>query len=99
MNKITQHIPGFCDGFEARVSEFSELVELIAVPWVAHWEKSPGGFHRWSVSRAGESTCLMAEYDGGKKWWVVGYLAEPVDGLPEWRPIRVSAPPAPPAGT
>jgi hypothetical protein len=26
----------------------------------------------------------MAEFDGGRVWWVVAYLDAPVPGLPAW---------------
>lgn len=89
MNQIRQHIPGFVDGIEPAEATFSTLDELLSVPFVARFREivDPGKpFHRFSYSEDGN--LLMAEYDEGRSWWVVGYLREAVDGLPNWEPVR-----------
>lgn len=80
MNEIVQHIPDFVETVEPRIrSDFDSLAQLLEVPFVKGWaDKSD--FHRFSV----EGVCLIAELRGGRSWWVVGYLREPVSGLPEW---------------
>jgi hypothetical protein len=43
-------------------------------------------FYRFSQSTEhGATPTLMAEYDNGDRWWVIGYMSAPLDGLPEWR--------------
>jgi len=79
---IRQHIPPFVDGVDPKKGTFRSLPELLQVPWVAAWTDDPN-FHRFSVS---DRTRLMAEFDGGKVWWVVGFLSEVPDGLPVWEP-------------
>ena len=47
---------------------------------------SDGPFHRFSQSEEWHDRwLLMAEFDEGKKWWVVGYLKEKVEELPAWQ--------------
>lgn len=86
MNRITQYVPGCVDG-ESVVpfsDAFSTVEELLALPWVAQWRNLPGcPFRRFSLSDGGRR--LMAEYLAGQhKWWVVGHLEKPLEGLPEW---------------
>jgi hypothetical protein len=68
--------------------------ELRALPWVKEATEDPG-FHRLSVSGSGRVRApwdrdvglvvLMAEYDGGKRWHVLGGLEAPdIYGLPSW---------------
>ena len=48
--------------------------------------KSSGPFHRFSQSQEWENRwLLMAEFAEGKKWWVVGYMKESVEGMPAWQ--------------
>lgn len=87
MNRIQRHRPGFFEGFEedTDVIEFVSVEELLAVPWIKAWAKDPG-FRRFSISMppGGEGNwLLMAEYDDGKRWFVVGYLDKRVE-LPMW---------------
>ena len=45
-------------------------------------------FHRFSQSPHGSRYLLMVEFNEGTEWWVVGYLSEAVEGLPEWKPVE-----------
>ena len=87
MPKICQYFPSFFEGFTPIVQEFKTRDELLAVPFVAQFAKD-SRFHRYSV--AGKT--LMAEYENGQRWFVVGTLesvAEASDlGLPKWGPPR-----------
>lgn len=78
-NEIRQHIPDFCEGFDKATAAFDSLDELLKIPFVANFMSSPN-FHQFSVS----DNHLMAEYRGGREWWVVGYLKNPNIGLPAW---------------
>lgn len=78
-NTIRQHIPDFFEGFEKALVDFNTLEDLLAIPWVKNFS-AHANFYRYSVS----DNHLMAEYRGGRTWWVVGTLRHRVDGLPEW---------------
>ena len=81
MNAIRQHIPASVVGFEedAVTIEFDTLEELVAIPFVKNFSIY-GNFYRYSVS----DNHLMAEYRGGREWWVIGFLQNPDIGLPAW---------------
>lgn len=78
-NQIRQHRPAFFEGFKNETVEFDTLEELLAIPWVKGFSKA-GPFHQYSVS----ANNLIAEYRGGREWWVVGYLKDPDIGLTKW---------------
>lgn len=83
--KLTQHVPNFVDTDEVTSVTFTTLEEMLAGEWPAR-VKGYGEFHQFSIT--GGDT-LMVEYDGGTKWWVVGFFSEgdPATlGLPEWKP-------------
>lgn len=87
MNEFIEHRPAFVDRGEPRFAmEFATLPELLRMPCVKDWQAMTG-FHRFSVS-ADAPLLLMAEFTD--KFWVVGTLRHPVEGLPTW------VPPAPP---
>lgn len=79
MNEIRQHRPAFFEGWENETIQFDTLEELLAIPWVKNFS-AHGNFHQYSVS----GNHLMAEYRGGREWWVVGTLKHDVEGLPKW---------------
>lgn len=79
MNEIKQHRPAFFDGFENETVPFDTLEELMAIPWVVSFALA-AEFHGFSVY---DNHALIAEYRGGERWWVVGFLKNPVDGLPK----------------
>ena len=54
-------------------------MELFQVPFVARWAQTPG-FHKFSQN----DKLLLIELRGGREWWVVGRLQDPVEGLPQW---------------
>jgi hypothetical protein len=86
MSTITQHRPAYVTGFENEVVAFTTTAELLAIAFVAGF-RSLDGFYRYSVSR-NRQLMLMAELDGGRKWWVVGYLDTDCPDLPDWQPVR-----------
>lgn len=85
---IRQHVPGFVDlgDEEPRHAEYSTKEELLQIPWVASYmtryeHPAVKPFHRWSLS----DHWLMAEFDEGREFWVVGFLSDPIAiDLPQW---------------
>jgi hypothetical protein len=83
MSKIKPHRPAFFDtDFEREAVKFDTISELLKIPWVAIFSCVPS-FHQFSISPDGDKWLLMAEYNKGSKWHVVGFMDEKVD-LPEW---------------
>ena len=78
-------------GYEPENSIFQNQQELLNISFVKSWAKYPD-FYRYSISNNenyGGKAMLMAELDGGKKWYVIGYLNEEdvrALELPEWKP-------------
>lgn len=87
--KLVQHIPAFVDTDKVRVVEAETLADLLADSWPQQWANDKG-FHRFSVSQdyPGGPRMLMAEQNGGRKWWVVGFLSGDEVDLPKWEPVR-----------
>ncbi len=92
MAKITRHIPSFMEGVEAKTCEFNSVEELLTIDWVDNFTKrSRMTFYQFSVSRPWYAeAALMAEYDDGTTWAVVGYFkdGEVVSELPNWEPKK-----------
>jgi hypothetical protein len=94
-NMITyrQHRPGYIElSTDPEAGEAGSLSDLLALPWVASWERDPDGlpFYRWAFAPYGRRApegrgLLMATYADGTKWWVVAILSEN-PGLPIWVP-------------
>lgn len=80
--KIRQYRPSYFEGFENETCEFSNLEELLSIPWVKNFQSEY--FHRFSYSQ----NKLMAEYHEGKEWWVAGMLEGIPEGLPKWEPVK-----------
>lgn len=76
-NSIRQHVPGFFDA-EPQRTEFSTVEELRGIEWVYNYLDEPG---KYLAQRDG---LLMVVSGDGKWWWVIGYLQQPVNGLPRW---------------
>jgi len=76
MNLLTKHIPGFADnGDEPPKWEFETTEQLLSIPFVESWKTAwpEKGFQKFAMS----GDCLVACYDGGKFWWVVGHIRNP----------------------
>ena len=80
--KIRQYRPAYFEGFETKEAEFETLEELEAIPFVrAHTGQAD--HHRLSLTRSHWGVCsLMAEFDGGRKWLVVGFITGGRPDLP-----------------
>ena len=87
MNNIRQYFPIWANG-EPQTAEFGTSQELLAVTFIKTWSGFPG-FARFSVAREAHP-CQMAEFEGGRTWWVVGHFsnAEGLGDLPSWSPRR-----------
>lgn len=89
MNAITQYRPAYFSGFENATVEFESTADLLEIPFVknfVHNLEKP--FHRFSMTKSemGGPSMLMAEYDDGHVWWVVGHFRDVADlDLPEWK--------------
>ena len=82
MNRIRQYRPAYFTGFENATVEFDGVEALLAISFVTSFVNE--SFHQFSIDTTnGDNIALMAEYDDGNKWWVVGFLDSPVD-LPRW---------------
>ncbi len=86
MNRIKRYYPNFCEGFPDEEATFGGVGELLAVDFVKSWSQHEG-FHRYSQYAYAGQTKLLAEFDGGARWHVVGMLDAPLpDGeLPHWK--------------
>ena len=78
-NVAHQHRPSYVEGFVQEHKSFETLEELIETPWIKAFMHYPE-FYQFSQ----EGNCLIAEYRGGREWWVVARLKEPVENLPVW---------------
>lgn len=92
MATITQRLPGYIEG-TPEIATFDTLAELLAVPFVAEWRArgQPFGDHFYRFSQSHVATgemVLMAEFDKGAEWYVVGWLLDVEPGrlaaLPRW---------------
>ena len=92
---IKQYRPAFFTGFENENNQFESVFELINIKWVDNFIRWPNGdldpkFHQFSISVSDDhnDVILMAEYNEGYSWFVVGYIdkIDHVRDLPEWKP-------------
>jgi len=94
---IKQHLPNYVS-IDPQESEFETLEDLMNVGFVKQWTDNRWGddFHQFSISHNDwivkygheDYMHLMAEMDGGKKWYVIGYIygSSPEEiGLPKWK--------------
>jgi hypothetical protein len=86
MSTITQYRPAYFAGFENEVVAFDTIDALLAIPFVANF-RTVDGFHRYSVwCEDGAPARLMAEYETGRRWLVVGTFDGEAPCLPNWEP-------------
>jgi hypothetical protein len=83
MNTIRQYRPASIDNDQKSIVEFTTSEELFAIPFVAHFTTIEN-FYRFSFFPGGPA--LMAEYDGGRRWYVVGYIGGlfNLEDIPIW---------------
>ena len=79
MNSFKQHIPSFCDVDHPAAVPFETTEQLLALEIVQRY-KRPDFSHFAMADNA-----LMEISDGGRYWWVVGYIKHPERiNLPKW---------------
>lgn len=83
--KFVSHIPNFFDGFKPHIIEFDAISDLLENPLIFDiWGNGKPGdqFYRFSKS----DNRLMAEYNNGYNWYVLGSLSNSKEiDLPEWK--------------
>lgn len=68
--KFIKHIPNCVDTSDENPPvEFSTLDELLQIPFVKRFSKDEN-FYRYSINKEH----LIAEYNNGYSWWVIGKL-------------------------
>jgi hypothetical protein len=76
------------EAYVGKQFDFHSIEQLRAIPFVKGFIELPD-FHQLSISRhegtdwVGHPDCLIAQYRGGRQWWVVGYIKGHCP-LPEW---------------
>lgn len=90
--QFREYIPGYCDGVTPRRVGAVGQAELLATPWIAsrisgdlvarNGEIRHKPFHRFSL----DDDTLIAEYDDGHSWTVLGYIEHGREhvNLPKW---------------
>lgn len=82
MKQFTEHRPGYFSGFENQTYNVNDFAEVLEIPFVKNFSNDPN-FYSYAVSvdtKPEYRLTLMAlydwdeEYNGCKKWYVVGYL-------------------------
>ena len=86
--KINRYTPAFIDTDTKEIYEFSSTEELLLMPWIQRRTENPG-FYRFSISHTPDfidTDTLMAEYDEGYMWWVIGFIDKTDKlSLPIWK--------------
>jgi len=89
-SSIEQHIPESIETDDPPIiAQFITLAELVAIPFVANFQAEPN-FFRFSIEKYGIHALLMAEFDTGRRWLVVGLITGPQPDLPAWEPVRTT---------
>lgn len=88
--KITRHVPTFCEGFAQFEHNATDFDGLLSAEWIKNI-KQQDKFYKFSFTKylsGNDVFILMAEFEEGKRWWVVGFIQdckmEDIN-LPEWR--------------
>jgi hypothetical protein len=93
MTQIKQYRPAFMELGEKICAPFETVDDLMAIPFVSGFRNEPG-FYRFSLfgredgSMPGAAVSLMAEYDSGRRWLVIGTIEGTSPDLPLWEPVR-----------
>ena len=84
--------------------QFSSVEELFNIEWVKQFRLRTTGrfdpsFHQYSIEVRDGAISLIAEYDQGYEWSVIGHMydaAHIVNTIPKWEPKFKGKPPQPP---
>jgi hypothetical protein len=88
---VKQYVPNFVDTDRRLEADVDTLEQLLALPWIEHWQHDEGvGFRRYSVSRDSifGKHLLMVEVELDKPaWYVISMVEgdEVLDLLPAWK--------------
>jgi hypothetical protein len=87
--KITEHAPSFVSlETGTNVQDFNTLEELLEIPFVKKWSTEKN-FYRFSLADyALNFQLLVAEFNDGKRWFIVGFIENCNIDLPQWKPIE-----------
>lgn len=80
---ITERLPGYIEA-EPRTAAFDTLAELLAVDFVSGWrgrDLPALTFYRYSLEHDPSGVLLIAEYNRGQDWFVIGQVTAGVDLL------------------
>lgn len=97
--KFQSHVPSwaFTDPAIPK-GQFNTLADLLAHPWIKGWnEPEKKDFsYCWSKNEGKWSKALLmatwTEPSGKKTWWVLGYMSEIPEELPEWQAPKSERP-------
>jgi len=90
MNKFRPYNPAFVDGPSHELVDFDSTQGLTEIPYFKRYVACPG-FFRFSLDA---SLTVMAEFDLGYRWYVIGSVSQPID-LPKFEPRKIVNPPKP----
>ncbi len=85
--RIEQHLPGYVSGVEPKSAEVESVEDFATIWWIEGWSREEG-FWRFAYAdgrhEAGgpNHLSLMAEFEEGRKWVLVGSLSELLPDLP-----------------
>ena len=73
--RVRQHIPSFVDGVEPAKTYVFNAEALEKLEFIHRWSEQQM-FYRFAVHRNyfDDMHLMLAEFDGGKHWWVIAYL-------------------------
>jgi hypothetical protein len=85
---IKQYVSAFTDRRNALTVDYFDIKSLLNINFVKHYSEQEN-FFRYSITENvvehSDEIVLMAEFNNGKNWYIVGYLSDKVR-LPEWKP-------------
>lgn len=100
--RVEEYIPPMISGFEPKVCHFDTLDQLLEeIDWIkekANRLNTKDIFYQFSLIRdtgnkIRKQHMLMAEYNGGKDYWVIGFIRDYdiriLEDLPEFNPVEV----------
>jgi hypothetical protein len=74
---IEQYRPNYVSGYENNKNTFKSIQELLNIDWVSNFKSDK--FYQFSMchkSFHGDQNTLIAEYNNGEEWYVVGFINE-----------------------
>lgn len=81
MIKVKQHIPDYCEGFTRETVVAATTVEMLKTELFQRFSDSP----MFTCFELADRNSVIAVYQEGLQWWVVGFVIEGTLELPRWR--------------